>query len=158
VDGEESNEKKLRRLYRTALGAEVEPALTAIGFEAKGRGGYRLNWNKDFDLATNIGESKSNKFGAESFDVVFSIWMIENEDQRVRGIWLPIPHQWKFDSSDAMDGLGDRLLEGILRSAVPLAVEKWGPPSRPEIADVATKTALEVARSNGGWHIPGGES
>jgi hypothetical protein len=93
-----------------------------------GRGGHRVQWNKDFDLATNIGESKWNKFGAETSSVMFSIWMIEREDQWVRGIWLPIPHQWKFESSEAMATVGGRLLEGILHSAIPLAADEWGDP------------------------------
>jgi hypothetical protein len=29
-----------------------------------------------FDFATNMRESKSNKFGAQRFEVLFSIWLI----------------------------------------------------------------------------------
>jgi len=129
----------------------------ALGFETKGRGGYRVQWNKDFELSTNIGDSKQNTFGNEKFDVLFSIWMIENKGQCVRGIWLPTSDPWQFDSAEAMVTLGDRLLDGILHSAVALAVEKWGAPLSPDIADLAVETPLEVARSTGGWHIPGVE-
>jgi hypothetical protein len=159
VSGEEGIEKKCRRIYRATLDAEVAPALSALGFEVKGRGGYSLLWNEGFDFSTNVRELKWNKFGAKKFDVDLSIWMIETtEDRWVRGIWLPIPHQWIFDSPEAMDGLGDRLLMGILHSAVPLAVEKWGPPSNAQIGAIAVESDLEAARSTGGWHIPGGES
>jgi len=88
----ESNEMNFRRFFRCALDTEVEPALSALGFEIEGKGGYSLRRNDGFDFATNIRESKGNRFGAEKFDVLFSIWMIESgEDRRVRGIWLPIP-------------------------------------------------------------------
>jgi hypothetical protein len=81
VVGDGSNEKRFRQLYRTALETEVTPALTALGFDAMGeggRGGHRVQWNKDFDLATNIGESKWNKFG-DVFSHVFDL------DDRKRG-------------------------------------------------------------------------
>jgi hypothetical protein len=158
MGGNESIEKEGRRLYRTALDAEVAPALSMFGFEIKGRGGYSLRWNDAFELATNMRESKSNKFGAQTFEVLFSIWMMESEDLRVRGIWLPIPSDWTFESLEAMDGVGHRLLEGVLYSAVPLATEKWGPPSNTELSAIATEPDLEVARSMGAWHIPGGDS
>ena len=158
MSGNESIEKEGRQLYRTALDTEVAPALSLLGFEFKGKGGYSLQWNDAFDFATNMRESKSNKFGAQKFGVLFSIWMMESEDRHVRGIWLPIPRNWTFDSLGAMDGLGDRLLDGVLHSAVPLAVEKWGPPSSSELAAMATMSDLEVARSMGAWHIPGGDS
>lgn len=152
-----SHEKEFRRLFRAALSSEVTPVLSGIGFKYED-GGYWLSWNESFTLATNIRESKWNKFGAEQFEVVFSIWMIEEPDRWVRGIWLPIPHQWKFDSPDEMGTLGARLLVGILRSAIPLAVERWGAPRGAETASVALETTLEVARQTGEWHIPGDES
>jgi hypothetical protein len=80
---------------------------------------------------------------------------MQSEDRHVRGIWLPIPRDWTFDSLEEMDGVGQRLLEGVLKSAVPLAEEKWGAPSNSELAAIAARTDLEVARSMGAWHIPG---
>ena len=152
-----SHEKEFRRLFRAALSDEVTPALGEIGFECED-GGCSLRWNDAFTLAPNIGESKWNKFGAEQFQVLFSIWMIEEPDRWVRGIWLPIPQQWRFDTRDEMETVGGRLLKGILHSAVPLAEERWGVPQSAEAASVAAQTTLAVARQTGEWHIPGGES
>ena len=39
VVGDGDNEKRFRQLYRTALGTEVTPALTALGFEARAKVG-----------------------------------------------------------------------------------------------------------------------
>jgi hypothetical protein len=158
MGGNESIEKEGRRVYRTALDTEVAPALSMLGFEIKGRGGYLLQWNDSFEFATNVRESKSNKFGAQTFEVLFSIWMMESEDRHVRGIWLPIPNNWTYDSLEAMDGIGHRVLEGSLYSAVRLAVDKWGPPSNSELAAMVAETDLEVAGSIGAWHISGGDS
>jgi hypothetical protein len=72
---------------RVALDTELAPALTDVGFEIQGKGGYSIQWNSGLDLARNIRESKWNKFGAERFVVLFSIWMIETESRRVRWIW-----------------------------------------------------------------------
>jgi hypothetical protein len=155
VGSNESFEKEARRLYRTALETEVAPALSMLGFEIKGKGGYSLQWNDAFEFVTNMSESKSNKFGAQRFEVLFSIWLMQSEDRHVRGIWLPIPRDWRFDSLEEMDGVGQRLLEGVLNSAVPLAEEKWGAPTNSELAAMAARTDLEAARSMGAWHIPG---
>lgn len=115
MGGDESNEKKFRRLFRAALDSEVEPGLSAFGFEIKGAGGCSLQWNDASEFARNIRESKWNTFGADEFEVLFSVWMIEDQERWVRGIWLPIPHQWRFDTVGALDGLGERLLDCILR-------------------------------------------
>ena len=149
MGGDESNEKKFRPLFRAALNAEVEPALSALGFEIEGRGGYSLRWNSDFDFATNVREGKWNKFGAERFDVLFSIWMIETESRRVRLIWKPTPDLgggWRYDSPDAMEGLGQRILDAVLCSAVPLASNVFGPPAHKRLAQIARQTAPEAAR------------
>lgn len=148
-----SKETEFRKGFLSALD-EVADALSDLGFEVKGPGGYSLRWNSTFELATNIRESKWNRFGAEQFEVPFSIWMMEDPDRFVRGIWLPIPHEWTFDSPEEMGGIATRLLDGIIRSALPLAVEKWGPPSREEVASVALEASLDAARELGGWHIP----
>jgi len=150
----ESQEKEFRRLFRAALSAEVTPVLSGIGFENEGIGGYSLRRNEAFTLATNIRESKRNKFGAAQFEVLFSIWMMEEPERWVRGIWLPTPHEWMFGSPEEMESVGARLLEGVLNSAVPLAAEKWGPPVSTEVASVAADTAPEAARQKGDWHIP----
>ena len=126
-----------------------------LGFEIRGKGGYSLQWNDTFDFATNMRESKSKKFGAQRFEVLFSIWLMQSEDRHVCGIWLPIPRDWTFDSLEEMGGVGQRLLEGVLNSAVPLAEEKWVAPSNSELAVMAARTDLGVARSMGAWHIPG---
>jgi hypothetical protein len=153
VGADESNEKKFRRLFRAALNAEVEPALSALGFEIQGRGGYSLQWNSDLDFATNIRESKWNKFGAERFDVLFSIWMIETDSRRIRWIWMPTPDPdgggWRYDSPDAMEGLGQRMIDSVLCSAVPLAFNVFGPPAHERLAQIARETAPEAARAIG---------
>ncbi len=153
MDSEESNEKKFRRLFRAALNVEVEPALSALGFEIKGRGGYLLRWNNDLDFATNIRESKWNKFGTEKFDVLFSIWMVETDSRRVQWIWKP-RHEpdsggWRYHSPDAMEGLGQRIIDAVLCSAVPLAFDVFGPPAHERLAQIARQTAPEVARTIG---------
>jgi len=145
-------------VFRTALETEVAPALSALGFDVTEPGGCTIPWNDAYLLATNIRESKYNQFGAEQFDVLFSIWMIEEPpDRRVRGIWLPIPQQWSYDDPEAMTGIGGRLLDGIVRSAIPLATEKYGPPSDDQIAELAARTELSFAREIGEWHVPGGD-
>jgi hypothetical protein len=148
-----SKEKEFRRGFLAALD-EVADAFSGFGFEIKGPGGYSLRWNDTFELATNIRESKRNRFGADEFEVLFSIWMMEDPDRFVRGIWLPIPREWTFNSPEQISGVAGRLLDGVLRSAVPLAGEEWGLPSREEVASVASKTPLDAARELGGWHIP----
>jgi hypothetical protein len=157
VGAAKSKEGQFRQLFLSALDTETAPALSALGFEIKGPGGYSLQWNEAFELATNIRESKNNRFGAEQFEVLISIWMMEAPDRHVRGIWLPIPNGWKFDDPETMGAVGNRLLAGVLRSAIPLAVERWGLPSKVEIAEVASETPANVAREIGSWHIPGGE-
>ena len=149
VDSGESNEKKSRRLYRAALDTEVVPALSALGFEIEGRGGYLLRWNNDLGFATNIRESKWNKFGAEKFDILFSIWMIETDGRRVRWIWKPADEPWRYESPDAMEGLGQRMIDAVLCSAVPLAFAEFGPPAQERLAELARQTAPEAARAIG---------
>ncbi len=152
MEGDESNEKKFRRLFRAALDAEVAPAFSALGFEIQGRGGYSLHWNDDLDFATNIREGKWNKFGAEKFDVLFSIWMIETESHRVRWIWKPRPDLgggWRYESPDAIEGLGQRVIDAVLCSAVPLAFNDFGPPVHERLAQLATQTGPAVAREIG---------
>lgn len=86
MSGTESNEKQLRQFFRTALDTEVTPGLSRIGLETKGIGGYTSQWNDVFELATNIQESKWNKFGAERFEVLFSMWIVDAPERWVRGI------------------------------------------------------------------------
>ena len=57
-----------------------------------------------------------------------------------------------------MESLGDRLVEGVLSSAIPQAVEKCEHPEIAEVASAATDTEPESARQIGGWHIPESES
>jgi len=158
VSSPQSHEKEFRRLFRTALDSEVTPALSRIGFETKGIGGYSLQWNDHVELATNIRESKWNKFGAEQFEVLFSIWMMEAPKRWVRGIWLPVPRRWTFGSPEEIETVGSRLLDGVLLSALSLAADRWGAPTSAEVAAVAAETPLEVARDSGDWHIPGEEA
>jgi hypothetical protein len=83
VGGDESNEKKFRRLFRAALDTEVEPGLSALGFKIEGTGGYSLPWSSALDFATNIREGKWNKFGVKKFDVdvLFSLDDRDGESQ-----------------------------------------------------------------------------
>jgi hypothetical protein len=152
-----SPETEFRRIFRAALSDEVTPALSAIGFECED-GGCSLRWNDAVTLAPNIGESKWNKFGAEQFQVLFSIWVIEEPDRWVRAIWLPIPQEWKVGTRDEMGKVGGRLLRGILHSAIPLAAKRWGVPQSAEAASMASQTTLAVARQAGKWHVPADES
>lgn len=116
----------------------MAPALSALGFETQGAGGYSLRWNGHFDFTTNVRPHKWHTFQGK-FDAQFSIWMMEAEDESVRGIWLPVSDEWRYESPESMDDLGDRLREGILGSAVPLAVEQWGHPSDREIAALSQR-------------------
>ncbi len=155
VSASESFEKEFRRGFRTILREEVGPKLSAVGFEIEGLGGYSVQWNESFTFATNIRESKSNKFGDQEFRVLFSIWMMEQPDRRVRGIWLPTPNELSFGSLAELEAVGPTLLDGVLRSAVPLAVEKWGVPTQTRVSSVAAESSIADALLRGAWVIPG---
>jgi hypothetical protein len=155
VSASESFEKQFRRGFRAALRTEVAPRLSEIGFEIEGLGGYSLRWNESFTFSTNIRESKRNKFGAQEFTVLFSIWMMEQSDRRVRGIWLPTPNELHFASLSEIETVGPRLLDGVLHSAVPLAVENWGDAAEPKVASLVAETPTRDALQKGAWTIPG---
>lgn len=156
MGADESNEKRFRRLFRDALDSQVEPALSALGFAIEGPGGYSLRWSTALDFATNIREGKWNKVGAAKFDVLFSIWMIETESRRVRWIWKPqseLGGGWRYDSPDAMNGLGQRIIDAILGSALPLGLKDLGPPSDERLAELASRTDPDVARATGDGYM-----
>jgi hypothetical protein len=101
---------------------------------------------------SDLGFEIHNKFGAEKFDVLFSILMIETDSRRVRWIWKPRPEpggDWRYESPDVIEGLGQRMIDAVLCSAVPLAFNHFGPPARERLAQIARQTAPEVAREIG---------
>lgn len=97
-----------------------------------------------------------DKFGAEKFDVLFTIWMIETESRRVRWTWKPTAEPggaWRYESPDAMQSLGQRLIDAVLCSAVPLALDAFGPPAHEGLAELARQTTPEVARNAGDGYL-----
>lgn len=78
--------------------------------------------------------------------------MIETDSRRVRWIWKPRPEpggDWRYESPDVIEGLGQRMIDAVLCSAVPLAFNHFGPPARERLAQIARQTAPEVAREIG---------
>ena len=151
----ESNERRFRRVYRTALATKLGPTLLDLGFEG-GKGEYVTSWNEDFDLRVMIRESKWNRFGSSTFDVLLSSSMTEKGSRRVRWIWKPTPERggdWRFESDDAVEGLGQKMIDAVLRSAVPLALDDFGPPSNQQLAELARRTGPDDARAIGDRYV-----
>ena len=108
------------------------------------KGEYVTPWNDELTLAVSTRESKWNKFGASRFDVIPTVYMIEKVSRRVRWIWKPIHEQdgaWRFESDEAIEGLGLRMTDAVLRSAVPLALDGFGPPLNESLAGWAEQTS-----------------
>jgi hypothetical protein len=74
----------------------------------------------------------------------------------VRWIWKPRPESgggWGYESPDAMNGLGQRIIDAILGSALPLALNDLGPPSDERLAELARQMAPNVARAIGDGYL-----
>lgn len=152
--GDESNEKKFRKVYRAALASEIGPTLRALGFEGE-KGGYVAPWNDELRFAVTIRESKWNKFGAAKFQVLPNVWVLETNERGVRWIWVPNPDpdEWTFDTDEAIATVGRKLVDAILRSAVPLALEALGPPLDERMAAIAAQTSPGEARTLGNGYM-----
>ena len=149
MGGDESNEKRFRRVYREALSTELGPALLAFGFAGE-KGGFAISWNDELDFAVIVRESKWNKFGSTKFEVLVSVWMMETESRRVRWIWKPDPNGgWTFETDESIDGLGQHMIDAVFRSAMPLALDAFGPPTDERVAELAGQTSLGDARALG---------